>query len=158
MDGKIISSFRGKYAAFSNFYEKPNLVTYQGLVFTNTETTFQCQKTLDENIKILAENMKPLEAKKTFGRSGLPNFPKFTLRSDWEGVKYGIMHDIVKAKFEQNPSLKALLLETNDIELVEGNTWHDNCWGNCSCPRCTSIEGQNWLGKILMEVRFELKD
>ena len=43
-----------------------------------------------------------------------------------------------------------------DIMLIEGNYWHDNYWGNCLCPKCKEIEGQNQLGKILMKVRSTL--
>ena len=47
-----------------------------------------------------------------------------------------------------------------DEELVEDTTsWHDNIWGNCGCPRCRNIHGQNLLGKALMQVRdFYSKD
>lgn len=39
-------------------------------------------------------------------------------------------------------------------EIVEGNYWHDNYWGNCTCDKCKNIEGQNKLGKILMKIRM----
>ena len=45
------------------------------------------------------------------------------------------------------------LLDTGDQELVEYNTWGDTYWGVCTRIR----QGQNWLGKILMEVREELQ-
>jgi predicted NAD-dependent protein-ADP-ribosyltransferase YbiA (DUF1768 family) len=47
------------------------------------------------------------------------------------------------------------LLATGDRDLIEGNTWHDNFWGVCSCPKCTfpPIPQTNWLGKILVEER-----
>ena len=35
--------------------------------------------------------------------------------------------------------------------LEEGNTWHDTYWGVCNG------KGKNKLGKILMQVREELK-
>jgi predicted NAD-dependent protein-ADP-ribosyltransferase YbiA (DUF1768 family) len=50
------------------------------------------------------------------------------------------------------------LLDTGDEELVEGTTWHDNIWGNCSCPKCKNIPGQNRLGKLLMQIREEIKN
>jgi hypothetical protein len=152
-----IDSFKGKYASFSNYFNRKNLVEYKGLKFTNTEAAFQCQKTYDASIQGLAQTMSPNDVKKAFGRAGLPGFPKFTLRTDWESVKYEVMHEVVKAKFEQNPDLKEILLNTGDAELIEGNTWHDNCWGDCHCPKCSSIKGTNWLGKVLMQVRSELR-
>ena len=35
---------------------------------------------------------------------------------------------------------------------------HDNEYGNCICPKCAEIEGENKLGKILMRVRTELRE
>jgi len=34
--------------------------------------------------------------------------------------------------------------------------WHDKFWGICICTKCAN-KGENHLGKILMEVREELK-
>ena len=71
-----------------------------------------------------------------------------------------IMHDIVLAKFTQNPDLKAKLIATCDEYLLEGNTWHDNYWGVCLCngSKCLDKVGKNKLGLILMQVRKEFKD
>jgi len=63
---------------------------------------------------------------------------------------------IVKLKFAQNPDLRKKLLATGTEELVEGNTWHDNYWGDCSCPECKNIKGRNQLGITLMRVRKEM--
>jgi predicted NAD-dependent protein-ADP-ribosyltransferase YbiA (DUF1768 family) len=49
-----------------------------------------------------------------------------------------------------------MLLSTGDMELTEGNWWHDNFYGSCSCVKCGG-KGQNNLGKILMDVRLNLK-
>lgn len=66
------------------------------------------------------------------------------------------MENLIREKFK-NPELREKLLSTSDAELVEGNTWHDNVWGNCNCPRCIEIEGQNNLGKTLMKIRKEIR-
>lgn len=73
------------------------------------------------------------------------------LRGDWEQVKFNIMLDIVLAKFHQHKDLSEALLDTGDATLIEGNTWHDTTWGVCNGV------GTNWLGKILMMVRAQLK-
>ena len=62
------------------------------------------------------------------------------------------MHDIVYAKFSQNPILRQKLINTQDMILIENNTWNDTFWGVCNGV------GENHLGKILMEVREELKN
>ena len=75
------------------------------------------------------------------------------LRPDWEDVKLSIMEEVVRAKFTQNEDLKALLLATGDSVLEEGNTWHDIFWGVDARTR----KGENHLGRILMQVREELR-
>ena len=73
------------------------------------------------------------------------------LRDDWEEVKDQIMYEIVLNKFSQNEELRKKLIATGDEYLEEGNTWHDTYWGVCNG------KGKNKLGKILMQVREELK-
>ena len=68
------------------------------------------------------------------------------------------MRKLVKIKFTSNSDLKNMLLETEEKELVEGNIWHDNTWGNCYCNRCKNVKGKNLLGKILMDIRDEMRD
>lgn len=54
----------------------------------------------------------------------------------------------------QNVQLLNWLMLTGEEQLLENTTgWHDNTWGDCSCPKCKNITGQNLLGKALMEVR-----
>ena len=78
------------------------------------------------------------------------------VRSDWDNVKYDIMLEVLRAKF-QDEYLKTKLLETDPQYLEETNYWHDNFFGNCICDKCKNIEGKNYLGKILMKIRDELK-
>ena len=62
----------------------------------------------------------------------------------------------LRLKFRQNPRLRECLLSTQDAVLVEGNTWHDNYWGNCRCRKCRRHKGLNRLGRLLMQVRAEI--
>ena len=48
--------------------------------------------------------------------------------------------------------LREQLLATGEAQLIEGNTWNDTFWGVCKG------KGQNWLGRILVEVREELAE
>ena len=66
------------------------------------------------------------------------------------------MLEALRTKFSIK-GLKEKLLATGDEELVEGNFWHDNFWGVCSCSKCGN-KGQNKLGKLLMQVREEIKN
>lgn len=135
----MIDRFSGRYFFLSNFYSIP--VEYEGLVYENNESAFQAQK--DPSRKLEFTSLNPSEAKK-LGRH-------VTLRKDWEDVKVETMKNIVREKFNQNPDLQEKLLATGDEMLVEGNTWNDCCWGVCNGV------GKNLLGKILMDVRKELK-
>ena len=54
----------------------------------------------------------------------------------------------LRAKF-RSPLLRGWLRETGAEELVEGNYWGDTFWGVCRG------EGENKLGKLLMQVRSE---
>lgn len=139
----MINNFRGKYYFLSNFYSAP--VKYDGISYQNNEAAFQAAKCMSRDKRIAFSTLLPNEAKK-LGR-------KISLRPDWEEVKFNVMREIVHEKFTQNPDLLERLLATNDAELIEGNTWHDNLYGDCSCPKCQAIEGKNMLGKILMDER-----
>ena len=74
------------------------------------------------------------------------------MRTDWEQIKVGVMKDLVLQKFTKHKELKEKLLATGDAYLEETNTWNDIFWGVCKG------KGQNHLGKILMEVRKEIKN
>lgn len=135
----MINSFKGKYFFLSNFFEVP--VMYDGILYQSNEAAFQAQKTLDIEKRKKFANLNPSKAK-ALGRSRSLN-----LRKDWEFVKVDIMKDICFAKFNQNPKLKKLLIETANDKLEEGNDWGDDFWGTING------KGKNHLGIILMEIR-----
>ena len=143
----MIDKFDGDNAFLSNFYSSP--ITYDNICYPTVEHYFQAQKTLDKNKrKEIAAAMTPGVAKR-LGRH-------VKLRPDWEEVKDDVMYRGLFLKFSQEP-LRQWLLETGDKFLKEGNTWHDNYWGVCSCEKCQQHVGRNHLGLLLMRVRTELK-
>jgi DNA-directed RNA polymerase II subunit RPB2 len=73
-------------------------------------------------------------------------------RGDWSVVRDIVMKAALLKKFSQNPVALATLQKTGDRVLMEVSPG-DDYWG--AGPRKT---GQNKLGKMLMEVRGELKD
>ena len=142
------SKSSSRYGFMSNFYECS--IEFDGITYLSTEAAWQAQKTLDLSIRRKFSDISPRKAK-SLGRN-------VDLRADWEEVKYDLMVAVLKAKFTQHGDLGAKLLSTGDEELMENTTgWHDNIWGNCDCERCKNIQGQNLLGKALMEVRKSLK-
>lgn len=143
----MIDSFRGYYGFLSNFSKYST--AYDGVVYPTSEHAYQAAKTLYlEERKAFLDFDSPRDAKK-LGQT-------VSKRSDWESVKYGVMKQILYDKFSRHHEIRQRLLSTGESELVEGNTWHDNTWGNCSCDRCFNIEGKNLLGNALMEVRGHL--
>lgn len=143
----MISSFTGRFRWLSNFFETP--IVYDGMTFPSVENAFQAAKTTNRLTRLnFCGQVRPNQAK-AMGR-------QLTLRSDWEDVKEQVMLDCLRNKFAAGTTLAQLLVDTGKEPLKEGNTWHDNTWGDCKCERCVDIKGQNLLGKLLMQVRDEL--
>jgi hypothetical protein len=137
---KQIDHFNGENVFLSNFYPAP--ITIGALQFPTVEHAFHAEKTFDQQMKwLIAQARSPGQAKK-LGR-------KLDLRADWEDIKFSVMLNLVRLKFEDF-TLQAKLLATGESELIEGNNWGDTYWGICNS------EGQNNLGKILMKVREEI--
>ncbi|GEM_PF-207837 len=134
-----ISAFTGKYAFLSNFFAAP--IRYENQTWPTVEHAYQAAKTLVCNEKERVRRAATPGAAKKLGR-------RVSLRRDWDAVKIGIMQDLVRAKFDQHPELRNLLIETKDAQLVEGNTWNDTFWGVCNG------RGRNELGQILMNLRL----
>lgn len=143
----VINCFNGEYAFLSNFAHSS--ITFKGKTWLTVEHVFQAAKTLDENKREQIRLALTPGKAKHMGR-------KVHLRSDWELIKKEVMLKSIRLKFKQNPELKEKLLRTGDAVLIEGNTWHDNIWGDCCCLKCQKIKGKNVLGEILMKVRDEL--
>ncbi len=140
---KIIAGFRGEYQFLSNFH--PCKVTFYQMEFRSVEAAFQAAKCADPGERKQFLTLSAAEAKR-LGR-------RVRLRSDWEQRKMTIMHNLLIHKFEENPELLSKLLDTGNAVLVEENTWHDNFWGICTCPKCAGIKGANHLGRLLMAIR-----
>lgn len=140
MSGRI-TNFAGRYAFLSNFY--PVHLTYKNRTYKSSEHAYQARKANNTSQHdFIAKAPSPASAK---SRGEV-----CSKRADWEETKIQVMWEILVAKFE-NPMLRELLLDTGDAELVEGNTWGDVFWGVCGGV------GENWLGKLLMKLRTELR-
>lgn len=143
-----ITEFKDEYRFLSNFYACK--IEYKGLVYPHAEGAFQAQKCATDEAKIKYTQMNNPVIAKRKGKVE-PGFP-----ADWDEKALGIMKEILRAKFS-DPALREKLLATKDAELIEGNRWHDNRWGHCTCDRCREKPYLNLLGRILMEIRDEIK-
>ncbi len=137
-------SVSGDHGGFSNF--SPHPIMLKGKTWPTSEHYFQAQKfagTPDE--EEVRQASSPMIAAR-MGRSR-----KRPLRKDWESVKDSIIHEAVLAKFTQHAALREILLATDDAPIVE-HTENDAYWGDGG-----DGSGKNRLGRILMEVREELR-
>jgi ribA/ribD-fused uncharacterized protein len=140
---EAIREFQGEHRWLSNFW--PVEILLDGIVYPTVEHAYQASKTLyPAGRAAIAACDHPGQAKKR----GLG----LLLRDDWEQVKIPIMRTLLRQKFAR-PDLRDKLLATGDRKLEEGNAWHDTFWGVDLRTRL----GQNWLGRLLMEVRAELR-
>lgn len=136
----VINSFRGDFAFLSNFANVS--IVYEGVVYPNVEHAFQGAKCANPTDKLMIARLATPALAKKAGR-------RVQMRSDWDGIKVGVMKELLTLKF-QNPKLRQMLLKTGDAVLIEGNQWNDTFWGICNG------RGQNVLGRLLMEVRAEI--
>ena len=133
-----------EYGCFSNFAPYP--IQLDGEVWPTSEHYFQAQKFTgpDDQARIRQANSPMIAAR--MGRDR-----RRPLRHDWEVVKVAVMRKAVRAKFSQHDDLREILLSTGDAVLVE-HTEKDAYWGDGG-----NGSGKNMLGRILMDVREELR-
>jgi ribA/ribD-fused uncharacterized protein len=137
----MIDLFRGEYAFLSNFY--PCIIEINGYKFKSSEAAYQAAKSEDPIDWARFQHYDASTSKKQGG--------ELKLRPDWDEIKLDVMRQILVVKFVDNRELLMALLATRPHELVEGNWWGDRFWGVCSG------QGQNQLGKLLMELRERLQ-
>lgn len=141
MSKYTIDSFKGQYAFLSNFY--PCELEHKGIVYPSMEHAFQAMKVLSMAGRKRIAGLPTARDARRRGR-------QLWLRSGWDSVRDSIMLLFLRKKFV-NLTLRKQLLKTGDRKLIEGNWWGDIYWGVCKG------EGQNKLGKLLMQVRGECR-
>jgi len=129
-----------EYGFLSNFYKHPLTVDQQK--YSCVEVYYQSQKYTDPKVKqMILDAEGPAEAF-AFSRQVKPD-------ADWETRKVETMLKALRAKFS-DAILGNKLKETVPCLLVE-NSPHDLFWGQNK-----EGQGQNMMGKLLMQVRSEL--
>lgn len=137
-----IEYFTGEYRFLSNFY--PAKVNFAARRWPTVEHAYQAAKTFRKEERVAIHRAQTPGEAKRLGR-------RVTIRKDWEEIKVRIMKALLRDKFYGHEELKNKLLQTGDSELIEGNHWGDTFWGVCKGV------GENHLGKLLMEIREELR-
>jgi ribA/ribD-fused uncharacterized protein len=131
---------------YSNFY--PSSVNLDGLTFITVEHAYQAAKTEDTTIRSLIMQEPTAARAKRRGNA-------IKLRENWDYIKFDIMHKLLLQKFAKGTDLANKLKSTRDALMIEGNYWHDLCWGQCFCAT-HKWEGSNRLGGMLMAIREDL--
>lgn len=162
---------KNKNGEFSSHYVREFVVN--GNKFSCVEQFMMAQKALIfrdfETFNKIMNASDPAEMKRLGAE--VKGFNK----TRWAAVREKVVKRAVYAKFSQNWDLKKMLLETGDALIAESNPT-DKVWGIGFCKsyseeveidgvvKTLNVEdvkekwGENKLGKILMEVREELKN
>lgn len=138
-----ITSFRNEHFFLSNMSDSP--ITILGVTYPRVENAFQSLKTAIPEEKAKFVTATGAAAKSLGKRVTLEGGPEW-----WNEQRVPVMLELLRIKFS-NPALAQMLLATGTAELVEGNTWGDKFWG------VSGGRGENMLGKLLMQVRDELR-
>ncbi len=136
------------YGVFSNLYRRA--IVFEGVEFATSEHAYQAGKARKPAVRewLMAAPSPALLAMAAHG------LYVWDVSPDWSKVKFDRMKNVLLAKFTQHEDLNELLLSTGNSRLVESATV-DNAvnrlWGEVNGV------GKNMLGKLLMEVRDELR-
>jgi ribA/ribD-fused uncharacterized protein len=136
------------YGAFSNLFRRA--VIFEDRVYPTAEHAYQAGKARKEAVKEWLLNA-PTPALVAMAAHGLYTWD---IVPDWSQIKFERMRKVLYAKFTQHDDLKELLLSTGEARLVEAGRVENvvNCvWGE------VNGKGKNMLGKMLMELRAELR-
>jgi ribA/ribD-fused uncharacterized protein len=118
-----------------------------GTYWPTVEHYFQAQKFAGPELSEYRERIRQARSPKK--AKALGHSCHVPIRQDWDEVKDEVMRTAIRKKFA-DPRLRELLLTTGDRALIEESP--DDYWG-----AGRDGTGENRLGKILMEVRAELR-
>ena len=135
------------YYEFTNFASFP--ITVERVKFPTSEHYFQAHK-FEHRADLFDHVRRARTPREAFDLTRRPAFAPH-VRKDWAAAKDGVMLTALRAKFTQHAALTQMLLQTAGSTLVE-HTANDAYWGDGG-----DGSGQNRLGKLLMQVRDELR-
>lgn len=135
------------YGCFSNF--SPHGFWLEGYFWSTAEHYYQAHKfwgTGQDALYLAIQQANTPQQAAALGRN-----PQHRLRSDWDLAKLAVMNTAVMAKFQTHADIRKILLATANEQIVEDSPV-DSFWG-CGPDQ----RGANHLGKILMQVRLQLR-
>ena len=152
-----VIAFRSPNYVLCNFYEAKFFV--YNSYFTSVEQAYQWRK-----MKHIGQEAYALEISKskTPGRAKqIANRVPGNLLKDWHVIKCDVMRELLIAKVEQCSKFRSTLLKTEGKRLIEAT--NDMYWASglppylstTTKPEC--FPGKNWLGRILEDIRDELR-
>ena len=127
----------------SNFYR--SRIFLGGKWWETTEHYYQAMKTKNLDEQEMVRHAKTPKQARDLGQT-------ISYDDQFDSRRYSVMKECVLAKFVQHADLRSYLLATGDEELIEDSPV-DYFWG-CGADG----SGQNMLGKVLMEIRSELRN
>lgn len=136
----MIKEFKGETKWLSNFALVK--IVLDGIEYPSTEHAYMSAKCSNPTWKKVCANPTIT--------CGQIKFLGGTVKlvDNWNDIKLDVMTDCIQQKFVQEP-YRTMLIETGDQFLQEGNNWGDLIWG----VDIETGEGQNLLGKLIMNVR-----
>jgi ribA/ribD-fused uncharacterized protein len=145
-NGIIFYRANDEYGFLSNLH--PCNVVFEGKAFSSAEAAFQYGKPSDMMVaEWLVSAPKP-----RFCALAAHALLPYDVKPEWPSTKVTRMKYVLRAKFGQHKELRDNLLGTGKAKLIEGSPT-DEFWGVGK-----SGEGKNLLGKLLMEIRQELRE
>lgn len=145
--------------SYSNFYKTS--FSYKGHTFETSEQAFMWCKAIHFNDMNTANALlemgdDPMGAK-MLGRM-VQGYDEYT----WDSVREQYMYEVCLEKYKQNADIRQQILDTGDLHLVEASPT-DKIWGIGLDEKSPDIyieskwKGRNLLGKVLMQVREQIK-
>lgn len=144
---KFNRSSEKPYGCFSNLYRRS--MTFEGVTYPTAEHAYQSAKPREDKVRewLLAAPSPSLLAMAAHG------LYYYNITPGWSQNRRERMRQVVLAKFTQHPDLAEILLSTGSAAIIESPTTDSEVnrrWG------IVNGKGTNWLGLILMDVRFLL--
>lgn len=131
--------------------------TLNGVVCRTSEHAYMALRAISAGENKLAAKILEMNSPGEACRAGRA----VKVSSEWHIRKRKLMKDINRAKFSQNPTIRAALLATGSKILVEtsDHPYWASGWkmGDKRNEDSTKWKGMNWLGKVLEEIREEFR-